>query len=160
MRASASGRLVALLATLALSVPCTAADPAPSGVKSVDEAWVKAMKANDLEAVLRCYAKDAVLWLPAAAEANGEQAIRASYEGFFGVNTVTDVTLTATHYTSSGSLSAGWGRFSLSMKPKAGGEPVVMNGRFTAVAAKKGGRWVYVADHASSDPTPSQVASR
>jgi len=128
------------------------------GAKSVDAAWMKAMKANDLEAVLACYASDAVAWLPGSPEASGEKAVRAAYEGLFAANTVQDVTMTDTHYKTSRSLSVGWGRFTLTLAPKAGGAPVSMTGRFTEAAERRGGRWVYVADHASAEPPPSETS--
>ncbi|MFD2272249.1 hypothetical protein ACFS07_16700 [Undibacterium arcticum] len=52
------------------SLPCRAAE---TGAQSVDSSWIKAMKANDLEAVLKTYAPDAVVWLPQAKEARGEK---------------------------------------------------------------------------------------
>jgi ketosteroid isomerase-like protein len=42
-------------------------------------------------------------------------------------------------------LSGKW-----SMKtPQENGEPAVLNGRVTDIIAKRGGRWVYILDHAS-----------
>lgn len=122
-----------------------------SGAKTVDAAWMKAMKAHDVEAVMACYAPDAVLWLADSPEARGEQAIRAVYQGLFKANTVKDVVMSDTHYKTSGDLSAGWGHYAITLVPKAGGAPVVMRGRFAEVAERRAGRWVYVADHASTD---------
>ena len=136
----------------ATALPGIAAD---AGAKTVDAAWVKAMKANDLEAVLACYAPDAVAWLPDSPEAKGEKAIRATYQGLLTANTVQDVTVTETNYKSTGSLSVGWGRFVLALAPKSGGSPIAMKGRFIDVAELRDGRWVYIADHASAEPSPS-----
>ncbi len=130
------------------------------GAKSLDAAWMKAMKANDLEAVLACYASDAVAWMPGSPEASGEKAIRAAYQGLFAANTVQDATLTDAHYKTSGSLSAGWGRFTLTLAPKSGGAPVTVTGRFTEAAERRRGRWFYVADHASAEPPPSEAAKQ
>ncbi|MCA1582638.1 MAG: hypothetical protein LC796_14850 [Acidobacteria bacterium] len=88
--------LFLVLASLWLAAPVT-----------VDEAWAAAMKANDLDAVMRCYAPDAVAWLPDT------------------------------------------------LVPKASGKAVTMSGRFSEVAEKRNGRWVYVLDHASAEPAPS-----
>jgi ketosteroid isomerase-like protein len=142
-----------LLLLFACSSSIFAAD---AGAKTVDDAWVKAMKANNLEGVLACYAPDAVAWLPDTPEANGEKAIRAAYEGLLNANTVQDVTVTDSHYKTSGNLSVGWGRFSLTLAPKSGGAVVVMRGRFAEAAELRGGRWVYIVDHASAEPIPSQ----
>ena len=143
-------RNIALVFSIAtFSFPCFATE---TGAKALDSSWVKAMKANDLEGVLKTYASDAVLWLPQMKEARGEKAIRATLEGFLAANTVKDVVLLETGYKTVGNTSAGWGRFSLTIAPKSGGNDVVMLGRFTDVAERRGGRWVYIADHASAEP--------
>ena len=148
---------VLFLFLFALALPGFAAD---KGAKAVDDAWVKAMKANDLEAVLACYAPDAVVWLPDSPEASGEKAIRAAYQGLLAANTVQDATVTETHYKTAGNLSTGWGRFTLTLAPKAGGAPIAMKGRFTEVAQLRGGRWVYVADHASAEPSAPEPTKK
>jgi uncharacterized protein (TIGR02246 family) len=147
---------LALIWTLVLAAAPAAAEDA--GSKSVDAAWAKGMKANDVEAVVACYAPDAVMWLPDATEARGTTAIRDSYVRFLGTYTVTDVAFPQAVYQTSGDLSAGWGTFTLTLQPKKDGDPVVMKGRFTEVAKRIGGRWLYVADHASSDPPPPAAA--
>jgi uncharacterized protein (TIGR02246 family) len=141
-----------LVCALALVPLAAAAEEA--GAKAVDMAWAKGMKANDLEAVVVCYAPDAVMWLPDAAEAKGIKAIRDTYTGFFAAYSIADVAFPGAVYQTSGDLSAGWGDFTLTLQPKKGGDPVVMKGRFTEVAKKIGGKWLYVADHASADPPP------
>ena len=139
------------------SAPVAAQD---SGAKSVDAAWMKAMKANDLEGVMACYAPDAVLWMPDAPAARGAQAIRAAFEGLFKANTVKDVTMTDGYYKTSGDLSFGSGQFTMTLVPKAGGAPMVLKGRFSEAAERRGGKWVYVVDHAALDPQPSPPARR
>ena len=129
---------------------------AETGAQSVDSLWVKAMKANDLEAVLKTYAPDAVVWLPQAKEARGEKAIRSAYEGLLSANVVKEVVLSETGYRTMGKTSVGWGRFSFTLAPKAGGSPVVMTGRFTDVAERRAGRWVYIVDHASAEPAGTE----
>ena len=132
---------------------------AEDGAKQVDTAWLKAIKANDLNGLVACYAPDAVLWLPDAPEAKGEKAIRAAYAGLLGANTVVDASIsnavynTAGHDTA-GEISTSWGNFTLVLKPKAGGANVVMKGRFLSASKPEGGRWRYIADHASVEPPP------
>jgi ketosteroid isomerase-like protein len=124
----------------------------PIGAQSVDEAWRRAIIANDLDAVVSNYSKDAVMWLPDAAEAKGREAIRNSYAGLLAANTVTGATFANTHYRTSGNLSVGWGDFTLTLSPKAGGSPVSLSGRFSVIATKEGRKWVYLVDHASVQP--------
>ena len=143
--------VVLLLLALVVTARSHAAE---SGAQIVDAAWIAAVKANDIEAVMKCYAPDAVMWLPNAPSARGAKAIRAAYEGLLSANTVKDATLGDVTYRTVGNTSVAWGRFSLTLAPKAGGDPVVMTGRFTEAAERRGGRWVYIVDHASAEPAP------
>ena len=139
-----------------------AAAVAEEGARSVDAAWLKAIKANDVNALVACYAPDAVLWMPDSPEARGEKAIRATYAGLLGANTVVDASIADAVYHTSGDISTSWGRFTLVLEPKSGGENAVMKGRFMSVSKKSGGRWRYLADIASAEPpppAPSQAAA-
>jgi uncharacterized protein (TIGR02246 family) len=144
----------AALLVCAMVVGSVAAMAQDEGHKTVDAAWLKAIKANDLEGLLACYAPDAVMWLPNAPEARGSKQIREAYDGLLKTYTVKGASLTNTVYQTSGDLSAGWGNFVLELQPKNGGAPGALKGRFTAVSKKIGGKWVYVADQASADPPP------
>jgi len=155
MRIRALQGILVFAAGIGLASSAVAQD---AGAKVVDAAWVKAMKANDMEAVLACYAPDAVMWLAEAPEARGTAAIRSIYAGYFAAYTVSDVALVSPTYEASGDLSAGWGSYVLTLAPKKGGDPVVLKGRFTDVSKKVGGKWVYVADHASATPPPPAAA--
>jgi uncharacterized protein (TIGR02246 family) len=144
----------AVLLLLVALVVTARSHAAESGAQIVDAAWIAAVKANDLDAVMKCYAPDAVMWLPNAPSARGAKAIRAAYEGLLSANTVKDATLSDVTYRTVGNTSVAWGRFSLTLAPKAGGDPVVMTGRFTEAAERRGGKWVYIVDHASAEPAP------
>ncbi len=140
-----------LIASVALAAPTTPAD----GPGSVDAAWAKAFKANDLEAVVACYAPDGVAWVPDSPQAKGTQAIRESFRVFFAENTVQDISISEMHHDSVANRSVSWGTYSMTIVPKATGKPVTATGRFTEVTEKRGGKWVYVVDHASMDPMPA-----
>ena len=141
-----------ILSALGFASAALAAD----GAEALDQAWMKAMKAGDVAAVAACYAPDAVLWLPGAPEARGAKAIQDEYAGLLGANTVTEVSLTDGHYETHPNLSYGWGHFTMTLTPKAGGAPTTMVGRYLDVAKKVDGKWKYVADHASADPPPAE----
>jgi ketosteroid isomerase-like protein len=148
--------LAVLACTLVLAAARAAAE---DGAKQVDTAWLKAIKANDVDALVACYAPDAVLWLPDAPEARGEKAIRATYAGLLAANTVVDASLSNVVYNTGGrntegEISTSWGNFTLVLKPKAGGANVVMKGRFLSASRPQGGRWRYIAAHASAEPSP------
>ena len=142
-----------LISAIALAPLLLASPAAPAGgAAGVEAAWMKAMKANDLEAIVACYAPDAVLWMSGEAEVDGIDAIRATYAGMLRENTVKDVSVSGGQTRLSGNVGAGWGRYTLTLAPKGGGPDIVMHGRFTEVAEKRNGKWLYVADHASDDP--------
>jgi uncharacterized protein (TIGR02246 family) len=151
-----------VLGALAVALLFAAAAEAagPNGVEAVDLAWKKAIVANDLEAVLACYAPDAVAWLPDAPEAKGATAIRESYKAFLGANTIRDFMISDSHYEVHGDRAVGWGRFVLTIVPKtpADAKAVSIAGRFSEVAVKRDGRWVYLLDHASAEPPPATAA--
>ena len=132
---------------------------AADAIEGLDQAWRKAITANDLNGIVACYSRDAVLCAPDAAPAKGEEAIRKSYSDLLAANTVTNVALTNTHYQMCGNLSIGWGEFTLSLSPKSGGNPTILTGRFSAVAKKEGGKWRYLVDHASTNPAASPSPS-
>lgn len=149
-------RTAVLAALLLTAAAFHAVAATPSGVGAVDLAWKKAVIANDLEAILACYAPDAVAWLPEMQEAKGATALREAYKAFLGANTIRDFTSSDTHYETHGDQSVGWGRFVLTIVPKTGdGKPVSLTGRFTEVAVRRDGRWVYLVDHASAEPPPA-----
>jgi len=137
----------------------TAVALAADGAEALDQAWLKGMKAGDANAVAACYADDAVLWLPGAPEARGAKAIHDEYAGLLSANTVTEVSLTDGHYETYKDMSYGWGHFTMTLTPKAGGAPTIMGGRYVDVARKIGGKWRYVADHASTNPPPAPAAA-
>jgi uncharacterized protein (TIGR02246 family) len=141
------------LACAALAAPAAAGE---HGAQIVDQAWVKAMKANDLEATLALYAQDAVAYFPDG-DFKGKDAIRKSWTDFLAQFTVKDCTSTGS-YETLGDTSLGHGYWTLTVVPKGGGEPVPMKGRASVVTRKIGGKWLYVVDHASVPlpPTPAK----
>jgi uncharacterized protein (TIGR02246 family) len=154
------GGWAALAGAAAILVSLRVAAAPEPGTTAVETQWLKAIKANDLEAIVACYAPDAILWGPGDPEARGTAAIRETYRGYIAENVVKDASLSNVAHRDVGNLSAGWGNFSLTLVPKAGGAPIVLRGRFTDVAEKRSGKWLYVADHASVDPVPVAAARK
>jgi uncharacterized protein (TIGR02246 family) len=146
-------RMAMSLAVLVMAVPVMAAEHA---AQVVDQAWVKAIKANDLEAIMALYAPDAVAYFPDG-DYKGKPAIRKSWTDFLAAFTVKDATSEGT-YDTTGDTSLGWGYWSMTVVPKGGGEPIAMKGRATVIVKKIGGKWLYVVDHASVPlpPPPSK----
>ena len=145
-----------LFVALLLLTSALVVQAADSPTKEVDTTWMNAMKSNDVDAVMKCYAPDAIAALPGAPLARGDKAIRATYKGLLSANTVTDVSISETGHRQTRNVATGWGTFSLTLTPKAGGSPVTMTGRYTVVVERRGDKWVYLVDHASAEPAPAE----
>jgi ketosteroid isomerase-like protein len=128
---------------------------AGSGTGQADGCWRKAFLVGDADAITKCYAPDAVLWFPGGPMAKGSKEIHDGYAGFFSANTVKDAAVKEMGSKTVGNDSVGWGTYTVTTTPKAGATTVTETGRYTEVAKRIGGKWVYVVDHASNDPPPS-----
>ena len=140
--------LFVMACMLAVSTsPLTAREPGSS-----QACWQPAFEKGDADAVAKCYAPDAVLWLPGAPVMKGRDAIRAGYVDFFAASTIKAVKLTELGKASHGNEATSWGTFSVVTVSKKDGKETTELGRYTDVSRRIGGRWQYVVDHASDDP--------
>jgi len=153
-------RVSEIVAAVALGTFSTAA-LADEGMNEIGKSFVEAFKAGDLDAVAALYAPGAVSFPPDAMVATGQEEIRASWGGLLDHFDVEDLIITNPHHETSGDLSTAWGRFKMVLVPKQGGETVVLEGRFSDVARRINGKWLYVADHASVPlpPPPEEPES-
>lgn len=122
----------------------------------VGDAWIKAVTAGDLDGVMKLYAEDAVAWFPDEPEHKGAAAIRASYKNLFDTFKVNSAALTNRHSEGDGKHQSHWGNFSMSVTQKSDGKNMTWTGRYTDVTELRKGHWVYLADHASSEPEPAK----
>ena len=142
-------KLFAMAGVLALlASPLATAKPP----QSAQACWQPAFEAGNADAVSKCYAPDAVFWLPGAPMMKGRDAIREGYAGFFKENRIKSMKLVQMGKTTIGNDAASWGTFSLVSVSKKDGKETTEIGRYTDVTRKIGGHWLYVADHASDDP--------
>jgi uncharacterized protein (TIGR02246 family) len=123
-------------------------------LESAADCWLPAFKAGDADAVAACYVDDAVMIFPDGPLAQGRPAIRDGYAHFFADYSIKDVQLEELGREAHGNSVTVWGRFAITMSPKAGGADVVARGRFSEMSRKVDGQWRYVFDHASDDPPP------
>lgn len=119
------------------------------GLKALDAKWRTAMLAGDLDAVVACYAENAVMRDPHGTEQQGRAAIRASYKEWLDASKIDQVTFSGTRYETSGNLACAWGNVTIAMTPKAGGAPTTMEAYFTTIGKREKGQWAYVVDHVS-----------
>jgi uncharacterized protein (TIGR02246 family) len=144
---------------LGIVLAAASATAADAGLTDIEKAWTKAALANDVAAISALYAPDAIMYPPDEMEWKGREAIQKGYEGLLRDMKVLEAKLTPAGMETFGDKSIGWGRYTLKLAPKAGGDPVVLEGRYTALAKKIKGKWLYVSDHASSPlpPPPAPV---
>jgi uncharacterized protein (TIGR02246 family) len=114
------------------------------GVEQLNAAFVKALQAGDIEAVMRLYADDAVLFPPGEKAARGLEEIRFKWNSVLNANRVSEPAFKDARYLTSANVSAGWGDLSMRLEPKSGKEPSTIKGRFSTIARKKDGKWLYV----------------
>ena len=139
--------LVIACALAVAAAPLMAKEPVSSAA-----CWQPAFENGDADAVAKCYAPDAVLWLPGSPAMKGRDAIRAGYADFFAASTIKTVKLNQLGTIAHGNESASWGTFSLVLVSKKDGKETTETGRYTDVSRRIGGHWQYVVDHASDDP--------
>jgi ketosteroid isomerase-like protein len=149
------------IARLVLVAGCVAVAPAfaANASDAVGDAWVKAVSAADLDAVMKLYAEDAMAWFPDEPEHSGAAAIRASYKNLFDTFKINSAALTNRHSEGDATHQSHWGNFSINVTQKSDGKAMTWSGRFTDVTELRKGHWVYVADHASSEPQPPKAAA-
>ena len=147
-----------LLCAAAVTLLCVSAMPVLAGEfapGSVQDCWIRAFRAADADAVTKCYAPDAVLWIPGAPMAKGSQEIHDGYESYFNDYTIKSVELIPMGGQTVGDDAVTWGAYKIVIVPTEGGDEATETGRYTDVAKKLDGHWVYVVDHASDDPPPA-----
>ncbi len=143
------------LLTLILILVTSPAAYAFDSPKALQDGFMAALRANDVEGLAACYTADATNFAIGSMSGTGPESVRASWGGFFEAFVVTAAELTDEHTEVSGDLAAAWGLFTITTVPVGGGEAVVFKGRYMDVSKNFDGNWLYVADHASV-PVPAE----
>ena len=145
-----------MLWAAACAAPAHAADAKAdlAAIRAVDQAWLKAFKAADGEALARLYDEHAVLMPPGAPAVTGRAAIRdfllKEAQGAGQAGMVFSFGDKA-EGGSSGNL--GWSSGTYTVKDKDG--KVVETGKFLSVNRKVNGQWLYWRDTWNADsPAP------
>jgi uncharacterized protein (TIGR02246 family) len=118
--------------------------PAGAGVQQLNDAFLKALQSGDIDGIMKLYAADAVLFPPGEKVAKGLEEIRFKWNDLIQANKISEMALNNTRYLGSCTVSSGWGDVAMRLEPKNGKEAKNIQGRFTAVAEKRDGKWAYV----------------
>jgi len=132
-----------------LFLACSPAAQAQESPQALQDAFLAALRAHDTAALAACYTADAVYFPVDAMQKTGPDAVRASWEDFFGRYRLLEVTVSDDHMETRGDTAVSWGLFQMTVEPLEGGDSMTMKGRFMDVARDVDGQWLYVADHAS-----------
>lgn len=129
--------------------------------RQVDADFLKAMKKEDVEAVMATYWNNpqVVMFDTGQMMVKGPDAIRKGYAAFFDGTNVKEFTMSKQEYRVLGDAVLGYGLFSLTTVPSLGPE-VKIDGCYTEIIAKRDGKWVYILDHASIPIIPNAPAER
>lgn len=149
-----------IVALAGYSIESSAADSEKevAALHAVDQMWVKAYNAGDVDAVVKLYDQRAVLLPPGAPGANGRTAIRAFFAKDMAASAKDGVTFSLGPRPDGGvSGDMGWVSGTYAVKDKSG--RVVDTGKYLSVSTKKRGKWLYVRDTWNSDgPTSAENA--
>lgn len=144
-------KLLLVIALLAAYAAPAAADDSPEALQAI---FMAALRANDAQGLANCYTSDAVNFPVDALIGEGPESVAAAWTRFFAAFTVIEATLSEQHLETHGDTAIAWGIFTIRAEPAEGGEIVEMQGRYMDVSRNIGGRWLYVADHASMPIPP------
>ena len=155
--------MMRVLALLVLFLTLTVAGPSEAGkatgaaaeIEAIDAKFVDAFNKKDIETIVALYAVDATAMFPGPELwHSGTVAIRKSFTDFFATCDSPTLMVHHTQYKVSGNLGYGVGLFDMSYKDTKTGEIMTSKGRASSVYEKRGGKWVYVVDHASVPMAP------
>jgi uncharacterized protein (TIGR02246 family) len=127
-----------------------------AAAKMLDATFLAAYNAGDVEAISATYWKspDVVSFPPDAMVLHGWDAIHAGYvDGFKQLPAGLKLELTESHNMVVGDAVLTWGLWKFTV-PGEGGMPMVSEGRYSDVKAKRDGKWVYLIDHISVPMAP------
>jgi ketosteroid isomerase-like protein len=132
------------IGALLCGIPASHSSAATGGVEQLNQAFVKALQAGDIDGIMKLYAADAVLFPPGERAIRGLEEIRFKWNSVLVANKITQPSFKDARYVAAANVSAGWGDFFMRLEPKSGKEPVMIRGRFSAIAEKRNGAWAYV----------------
>jgi uncharacterized protein (TIGR02246 family) len=123
---------------------------AVAALHAVDQNWVKAYNAGDVDGVANLYDENAILMPPGSPGAKGRAAIRAFFAKDIPASQKDGIVFSLNPKPDGGvSGDMGWVSGTYVVKDKSG--KVLDAGKYLSVSQKKGGKWLYIRDTWNSD---------
>lgn len=143
---------------IALSAFAAAPALAQESPKALQDAFVKAVIAEDANALAALYTEDADSYDPSGSVQKGRGEIAATWQAFFDAYDGFSASLTqkGEHQLSKTSHAA-WGLWTMAATAPGTDDETVWNGRFLDVSVKTPEGWRYIVDHASMLASPEGV---
>ena len=105
------------------------------------EQYISSMNAGDLDRWISLWADDAIQMAPDAPAVIGKEQIRAKYESIFPLF-IFKMTIANEDVKISGDLACSYGNYTVSMIPKAGGEAIMIDGKYLSIEERQAdGSW-------------------
>jgi ketosteroid isomerase-like protein len=123
-------------------------------IHEVDQAFVKAYNANDIDKVMKLYTDNAGLLPPGAPRAIGRAAIRAYFTTDMA-QAAKDGAKFVLGANPDGGISGDWGWSSGTFAVTDQAGHVIDRGKYLSVSKKVDGKWLYVEDMWNSDAAPA-----
>ena len=112
-----------------------------SAINSNIKQYTSSMNAGDLDSWISLWADDAVQLGPDAPAVIGKEQIRAKYESIFPLF-IFKMSIANEEVKISGDLACSHGNYTVSMTPKAGGETIVIDGKYLSIEERQAdGSW-------------------
>lgn len=119
------------------------------GAQFVDDKFMELFAKGDSEGLADLFFKGGTFYPTSGPELEGRDAIKAHFKKFFETNTVKEFKFLHRSYESHRKVMNGWGRWSMTTVPKAGGEAQTRQGRFSCLVSTRGGKLEYELLHFS-----------
>lgn len=114
-------------------------------IRDLQAAWSNATRDEDLDAILKMIADDAIFYVPGQPPMRGKKDFKAVFDSFRGKFTIeakAEFDEIAIH----GDWAHAVSRLAVNMKPVGGGAPVFRAGHTLTIFRKIDGRWVIYRD--------------
>ena len=130
-----------------------------SAINNNIDQYASSMNAGDLNLWISLWADDAIQMAPDAPAVIGKEQMRAKYESIFPLF-IFKTTITNEEVKIGGDLACSHGNYTVSMTPKAGGETIVIDGKYLSIEERQAdGSWKIIRS-CFNDNAPPKEAER